>query len=177
MKNCLIKFVQKNMGTARLEEQTIGVLLIGIWNRIIQWIAMTFLPMLPSWRVALQRLRGVKIGRNVFIGAGCYFDPVRPDLITIEDLVSLNGKATILTHSIPTEPLREILIEKAIVHAPVCIKRGASIGMGALILPGVTIGECAIVGAGTVVSTDVPSYSVAVGNPARIVKKIKVEDK
>lgn len=50
------------------------------------------------------------------------------------------------------------------------IKKSASIGAGAVILPGITIGENATVGAGTVVTTDIPSNAVAVGNPARIIK-------
>lgn len=53
------------------------------------------------------------------------------------------------------------------------VERGASIGSNSTILPGITIGEKALVGAGSVVTKDVPPYSVAVGNPARILRKIK----
>ena len=51
---------------------------------------------------------------------------------------------------------------------PVLVKRGATIGSGAVILPGVTIGERAMVGAGAVVARDIPARAVAVGNPARV---------
>jgi acetyltransferase-like isoleucine patch superfamily enzyme len=54
----------------------------------------------------------------------------------------------------------------------VVIRRGAYIGVGAIILPGVTVGEGAIVGAGSVVTKDVPRLSVVAGNPARVIRTI-----
>lgn len=62
---------------------------------------------------------------------------------------------------------RQILICK-----PILIKKGAWIGAGVSILPGVTIGKYAIVGAGAIVTKDVPDYGVAVGTPARVVKTL-----
>jgi acetyltransferase-like isoleucine patch superfamily enzyme len=56
---------------------------------------------------------------------------------------------------------------------PTLIKRGASIGSNATILCGVTVGEAAIVGAGSVVTKDVPARTVVAGNPAKIIRKIK----
>jgi acetyltransferase-like isoleucine patch superfamily enzyme len=55
---------------------------------------------------------------------------------------------------------------------PVLIKKGAVISVGCIIIAGVTIGENSIVGAGSVVTQDIPDYCVAVGNPARVIKKI-----
>jgi acetyltransferase-like isoleucine patch superfamily enzyme len=52
--------------------------------------------------------------------------------------------------------------------SPICIKRGASIGAGSVVLPGVTIGEFAMIGAGTVVTRDVPSHGLVYGNPGHI---------
>ncbi|WP_425453518.1 acyltransferase [Companilactobacillus furfuricola] len=57
--------------------------------------------------------------------------------------------------------------------APITIREGAWIGAKAILLPGVTIGEHAIVGAGAVVTKDVESYAVVGGNPAKLIKKIK----
>ena len=54
----------------------------------------------------------------------------------------------------------------------IIIKKGAWIGAGASILPGVTVGKYAIVGAGAIVTKDVPDYSVVVGTPAKVVKKL-----
>jgi acetyltransferase-like isoleucine patch superfamily enzyme len=51
----------------------------------------------------------------------------------------------------------------------IIIKKGASIGANATLLPGITVGECAMVGAGAVVTKDVPAHALVVGNPGRIV--------
>ncbi len=58
---------------------------------------------------------------------------------------------------------------------PTRVKRGASIGSGATLLCGVTVGERALVGAGSVVTRDVPDFSVVAGNPARLIKKLPRE--
>jgi len=55
---------------------------------------------------------------------------------------------------------------------PTRVKRGASIGSGATLLCGITIGEKALVGAGSVVTKDVPPFTVVAGNPARVIKKL-----
>ena len=57
-------------------------------------------------------------------------------------------------------------------YAPINIKDGAHIGIGSIIMPGVTIGRGAVIGAGSVVTKDVPDYSLALGVPARIVKTL-----
>ena len=58
---------------------------------------------------------------------------------------------------------------------PTRVKRGASIGSGATLLCGITVGEHAMVGAGSVVTKDVPAYTVVAGNPARVIKKLPRE--
>ena len=58
---------------------------------------------------------------------------------------------------------------------PVVIKKGAVISVGCIIIAGVTIGENSIIGAGSVVTQDIPDHCVAVGNPARVIKKIEHE--
>jgi len=58
---------------------------------------------------------------------------------------------------------------------PTRVKRGASIGSGATLLCGITVGEHALVGAGSVVTKDVPAYTVVAGNPARVIKQLPRE--
>lgn len=103
----------------------------------------------------------VIIGNRVTIKSGVYLW----DGITLEDDVFI-GPCVAFTNDkyprskhYPDEFLRTV------------IKKGASIGANATILPGVTIGEGAMIGAGSVVLRDVEPYSVVVGNPARIIKK------
>jgi len=86
--------------------------------------------------------------------------------ITIEDDVMLAANVQLLSNN-HDEYDRQVLLCK-----PIHIKKGAWIGAGASILPGVTIGEYAIVGAGAIVTKDVGDYEVAVGVPAKVVKKL-----
>ena len=141
-------------------------------------IASTNLPVGSKFRCALERLRGVNIGKDVFLSGGNTLDRVRPDLITIEDNVSIAGNVTILTHSKPTVPIRDIIGDALSVTAPVTIKNGAWVTVNCVILPGVTIGENSIISAGSVVHKDVPPYAIVSGNPAKVVKIYKkTEDK
>lgn len=166
-------WVQRQLGSAKLDDETVGALLVGVWGRVLQSVAMTDFPILPSMRASIQRTRGIRIGRNVFVGVECYLDPVRPDLITIEDDVSLAGRVMIMTHSEPTEPLRELLGPDSEKFGAVVIRRGAWIGVGSIVLPGVEVGEGSIVAAGAVVSRDVAPYTLVGGVPARKIKDLK----
>ena len=168
MSTRILGWVQKQLGTAKLEEKSIRALLKAIPIRIRLSLIMN-IPMLPSMRVIFYRANGVKIGRNVFIGADVLLDPVRPDLIYIEDYVSIAGRNSILAHSDPTKPIRDRDMLGA-VFAPVRIKRGAWIAVGAIILPGVTIGENAVVAAGAVVTRDIPANAIAGGIPAKVIR-------
>jgi len=176
MKKNILEFAQDQLGSANLEAKSLPQLVKSFLGKIVQWIAMTRFPIGGKMRCRLERLRGVNIGEHVFLGGGNIIDRVRPDLVTIEDYVSLAGGVYILTHSNPTTPLREILGESYHLVAPVVIKRGAWVAINVVILPGVTIGECAIVATGSVVNKDVPPYTIVAGTPARVVKKIKRND-
>ncbi len=161
-------WAQRLNGSAVFESKSPGATLWGIWSRLLQWVAMSFLPIPSAVRVALQRARGVKIGQQVFLGPGCWIDNTRPDLVEIEDQVSLAGRVTVLTHTSPTAPLRMILGPESRSFKKVTIKRGAWVTVNCTILPGVTIGENAIIGPGSVVNHDIPANVVAVGVPARL---------
>ena len=107
-----------------------------------------------------------KIGRNVFINFDCVFLDLGG--ITIEDDVFIAPKVSLLSEGHPTSlEDRHSLVPKAI-H----IKQNAWIGAGATILPGVTIGENAVVAAGAVVSSDVAPNTIVGGVPAKFIKNI-----
>lgn len=172
MKKFIMKLAQNQMGSANLEAKDISGLFKSFICKILQCFAMTHFPIGGNIRCKIERLRGVKIGKDVFLAGGNVLDRVRPDLITIEDYVSLAGSVYILTHSNPTTPLREILGESSHKIAPVIIKKGAWIGVNSVIMPGVTIGENAIVAAGSVVTKDVPPYTIVGGTTAKEIKRI-----
>jgi acetyltransferase-like isoleucine patch superfamily enzyme len=110
----------------------------------------------------------IKIGNNVYINSNSLL--MARGGITIEDDVMLAANVQLLSNN-HDEYDRQVLTCK-----PIHIKKGAWIGAGASILPGVTIGKYAIVGAGAIVTKDVGDYEVAVGVPAKIVKTLD-EDK
>jgi acetyltransferase-like isoleucine patch superfamily enzyme len=107
-----------------------------------------------------------QIGKNVFINHACSFLDMGG--ITVEDEVLIGPRVNIITENHPLAPDNR----RALITKPVRIKRKAWIGAGATILPGVTVGENAVVAAGAVVSKDVPDNVVVGGIPARIIKKI-----
>ncbi len=139
-----------------------------IWrkSRNILLYRLAFLCPLNGLRVKMHRKRGIHIGQNVYIGMHCVLDNAYPEYIYIEDNVSLAGEVTVLAHSNPYAHFANIVESKV---APVVIKEGAWIGVKAIVLLGVTVGVKSIVSAGTVVEKDVPDYSLAKGNPMKII--------
>jgi acetyltransferase-like isoleucine patch superfamily enzyme len=111
--------------------------------------------------------RFIQIGKNVFINHACSFLDLGG--ITIEDHVLLGPKVNLITENHPLDPADR----KSLICHPVVIKRNAWIGAAATILPGVTIGENAVVAAGAVVSKDVPANTIVGGVPARFIKTIE----
>ena len=125
-------------------------------------------------RVTILKLLGANIKGKILIGQELFiFDAGRTDLLTIEEEVGIGPRVTIILHSDPySSLLRKIYPPKTL---PVYIKKGVWISAGAIILPGVTIGEYSVIAAGAVVTKDVPPYSMVVGIPAKIVKSLKEE--
>ncbi len=111
--------------------------------------------------------KNISVGKNVFINFDCVFLDLGG--ITIEDNVFIAPKVSLLSEGHPTSADdRHSLIPKAI-H----IKKNAWIGANATILPGVTVGENAVVAAGAVVSKDVPDNAIVGGIPAKVIKSVQ----
>jgi len=107
------------------------------------------------------------IGKNVFINHGCSFLDLGG--ITIEEDVMLGPQVKITSENHPLDPT----IRRLLILNKVHIKRNAWIGAGASILPGVTVGENAIVAAGAVVNKNVPDNAIVGGIPAKVIKMIE----
>ncbi len=108
--------------------------------------------------------RGLKIGKNVFINFGCIIDDNFCWLVEIGDNVTLAPNVHILAHDASTK--RTLGYTKI---GKVKIGNDVFIGAGTIILPGVTIDDKVVIGSGCVVTKNIPSNSVAVGNPAKVI--------
>jgi acetyltransferase-like isoleucine patch superfamily enzyme len=108
-----------------------------------------------------------KIGNHVWIGPQAYFDA--RDLV-LDDYVGWGPGAKVLGSAHTGDPMDIPIISTNLVIKPVVIGYGADIGVNAVILPGVRVGAHAIVGAGAVVTHDVPDYAVVAGVPARVMR-------
>lgn len=111
--------------------------------------------------------KNTKIGKNVFINFDCVFLDLGG--ITIEDNVLIAPKVNLLSEGHAVSPAER----QSLVSGHIHIRKNAWIGAGATILPGVTIGENAVVAAGAVVSKDIPPNTVVGGIPAKIIKSIQ----
>ncbi len=112
--------------------------------------------------------KGVRIGCHVKISSHSFIC----EGVTIEEDVFFGHGVMFINDKYPhaINPSGELQTEADWTCVPTLVKRGASIGSNATILCGVTIGEQAIVGAGSVVTRDVPSHTIVAGNPARILR-------
>lgn len=95
--------------------------------------------------------------------------------ITIEENVMIGSGVHMYVHNHRfDDPNLPIIAQGHYPSESITLKKGSWIGANAIILPGVTVGENSVIGAGSVVTCDIPPFSVAVGSPARVVKKINI---
>ena len=113
--------------------------------------------------------KNIKIGKNVFINACCRFQDQGGIEIGDGSLIGHNTTIATLNHDFNPD-------KRANLHpGPVKIGKNVWIGSDSTILPGVEIGDGAIIGAGSVVTKNVPANSIAVGSPARVIKQIEIK--
>lgn len=157
-------------------EGRIGFVLyvIRVFRNVILNILSRSILVTPGLRVRIQRLRGVKVGKNVSLVEGILFDEVFPEMITIEDDAAVAPYVSIMTHQNPPLAFRGEIKAFA---ASVRIEKGAWVCARSIILPGVTVGRYSVIGAGSVVVSSIPAGVLAAGAPARIIRRLRKESK
>jgi galactoside O-acetyltransferase len=132
--------------------------------------------LLPFLRIYMLKLSGIKIGKRVFINLGFTVIDDYRGMIEIEDEAAIASNVTVVSVSYPNESFisKEYKLSK---EAPVKIKKGAWIGTGVVILPGVTIGQGSIIGALALVNKDVPEFAIVGGVPAKILGDVREKQK
>ena len=137
------------------------------------WLLSPFLPRkIRPW--VLKKV-GCHIGKGCFVGDNVRIDTGHSDMITIEDGVSIAGGTRLLCHQRDFSDyyIGSDYLGLGYIVKPIVLKKGCLVGMESFVMPGVTIGEGAIVGAGSLVTKNIPAWTIAAGRPAKVVKQIK----
>lgn len=117
---------------------------------------------------------GCTVGKNVFVGDSVKVDAGHADMIIIDDHAHIAGGCRLLCHQRDMSDycVGDDYAKLGYVIKPIHLCKGSLVGMESFIMPGVTIGEGAIVGAGSLVTKDIPAWTIATGRPAKVVKQI-----
>lgn len=161
---------------------------VSIWNVFCKFfgnIRLKFLEGMLDWAILepleprklrpfILRRMGCKVGKGCFIGDYVRVDTSHTDMIIIEDSVSIASGSRLLCHQRDFSDycVGDDYMKLGYTVKPIHLKKGCLIGMESFVMPGVTVGEGAVVGAGSLVSKDVPDWCVAVGSPAKVVREI-----
>jgi len=144
-----------------------------LWKGLMGYLA--YVSIAPPWLSAwIHKKRGVRIGdyKTVYIAPNVLIDTSFPEKVIIGDHVYITRGAKVIAHTAFTPMTQELTGMDCIVK-DVIIEDGAYIGVNAVVLPDVRIGTCAIVGAGAVVTKDVPAYAIVGGVPARVTGDVR----
>lgn len=153
------------------------------WNRvankilrpaILRFFGFSFGPkccLFPGMRIFSRRDR-IRVGKHVFINQNCFFDAAAP--ITIGDYCQIGFYVCLITssHELISRP-NQLRRPTA---APITIEDGVWIGANVTVLPGIRIGQGAIIAAGAMVTRDVPPYKIVAGIPARVIGDVPVDE-
>lgn len=134
-----------------------------IWKPIRKYLNVVIIPNIPfsNLRVSLYRMIGFKIGKNVFIGMKCYMDDVDPEKTIIGNNVTISYGTFFACHG------------KGQIHTSIIIEDNVYFGLRCNIISGkegITIGERAIIGAGSLVNKNVEQNTVVAGVPIKVIK-------
>ena len=136
-------------------------------------------PLLPrKIRPWILRKIGCHVGKDVFVGSPVWIDAGHADLIYIGDRTHITAKTVLLCHKkdLSNYYRGDDYASLPYIKGEIHIGKGCSTGTGTMIMPGVTIGDGAIIGAYSLVTKDIPAWTIAIGRPAKVVKTIKERD-
>lgn len=136
-------------------------------------ILVKFMPGYPL-RPAMLRACGCRVGHEVYVGEDLIIvdEPRDWGMITIGDRAAISPRVTLVVSSRPNAS--RIGPYVSVKHAPITIGADAWLGTGVVVLPGITVGEGAVVGSNSVVTKDVEPYTIVSGAPARIMREVSV---
>lgn len=157
----------------RVLKQFFGNIKRKLLQSMMDWVILE--PFLPrKLRPFLLKKIGCKVGNEVFVGDYVRVDLNHSHLIEIEDGVHIASGCRLLCHQrdLSNYYVGDDYSTLGYNLRKIHLRKGCLIGMDSFVLPGITIGEGAIVGAGSLVTKDVPAWTIATGRPAKVVKKI-----
>ncbi len=158
-----------------------------IWNQFRLFIRWYLFKIAKNWvilnRISVRlrpwfwKVTGVDIKGKISIGYDVYYDVGNAQLLHIEEGVWIASRCLFLCHKriLDNYKYGDDYNKLPYKKQDIWLKKGCCIGMGSIVMPGVTIGEGAIIGAGSVVVKDIPPYTIAVGNPCKVVKQLEKE--
>ena len=131
-----------------------------------------------SKRTKYWKKCGVDVQGQFRVGADVYFDAGNAELIHVEEGVWIAARCLLLCHkrNLSEYKYGDNYNQTPYKRGDIYLKKGCCIGMGTIVMPGVTIGEGSVIGTGSVVTRDIPSYCIATGNPAKVVKVLPNAD-
>ena len=177
--------ILRRMGFNYSEEEYGDVTIWKVVGKFFGNIRLKFLEGMLDWSILepieprklrpfLLRRMGCKVGKGCFIGDYVRVDTSHPAMITLEDNVSIASGSRLLCHQrdFSNYIVGEDYMKLGYTVKPILLKKGCLIGMESFIMPGVTVGEGAIVGAGSLVTKDVPAWTITAGRPAKVIRNI-----
>lgn len=177
------------MGMMYSEEEYGQVTLFGMLKKVFDCYYHALLQSMMDWvifapiaarkvRPFLLRRMGAKVGKGCFIGDHVMFDLNHSDHIIMDDYAHIASGSRLLCHQRDLSNYRkgDNYANFGYKIETIHLCKGSLVGMTCMVMPGVTIGEGALVAAGSFVNKDIPAWTVAVGRPAKPVKEIKERD-
>jgi len=150
----------------------------GLFNALLLKYCMYSVILSPlnyrKLRPIFWRWMGAKVGKDCYIGYEVWVDMTNTHLVELEDHVHIANRCLLLCHQrdLSNYCVGDDYAKLRYKKEKIILKKGCLIGMDSMIMPGVTVGEGAIVGAGSLVTNDIPAWTIATGRPAKVIKQI-----